>query len=319
MERLNPRIIIQGSYIKAYDCFPKKMEDNNPKEKAKRGDIKGFSRAARRRMLAQVAKMGKAVPIFLTVTYPNVWPRDPELWKTHLTKFLKRLLRLDPELAGLWRLEPQDRGAPHYHFLIYREGKRPFVCKDWIAKNWSEVLGEYASSDGLLAGTRIESIDSFRGAAFYCSKYCAKLPKGETHSEEWASAKKLWGVFNKSKLPEAKQHEMVLHSPMEQKAILFTMRDRFKKAFLSKLAKDNEKKGYNASDAMGMAIHEWKELKEESSYFGNTTTSYGSGEDFLDDYSKKITELELVLSDRANRNPNLKKLDNILERVASVL
>ena len=317
MEIPIPRLIIQGGLIKAKDCLTlMRKPHSNPKP---RGKVNGFSRAARRRMLEQCAKMGKAVPIFATLTYGEKWPDDPDTWKIHLKNFLKRLYALKPDYAGLWRLEPQKRGAPHFHLLIYREKGRPFVDKDWVAKAWHEVRGEWSDADSLKAGTRIESLNSHRGAAFYCAKYCAKLPEDEVHDPRWDRAKKLWGIFNKKCLPEAKQHEMVLHSGMEQKAILFTMRDMFKKSFLSRAAAKHEKDGFIAPEALHMAVEDWKECRANSEHFGNTTTTYGSAEEFLSNYSTKIAELEIFLADHQNRDPNLRRVEGILDRCGSMV
>lgn len=301
-----PRLVIQGNLILAKDVSPKR---GNP-EPVQRGNVKGFSKASRKRMIQQCAKMGKAIPVFLTLTYGKDYPSDPAEWKSHLATWGKRLVRLDSELSAIWRLEPQKRGAPHFHLLIYRsDGKKPFVCKDWIAKSWSSVLGEYSSSEHLKAGTRIESLRSSRGAAFYVAKYCAKLPEDDEFPPEWDRAGRLWGSFNKKKLPEAKQHEMILHSALEQKATLFTMKDAYKRAFLRSATVKYEKNGFE--DASERAENDWECAIRENEYLGNTTTFYGTAEDFLRDLSAKVGFMELILAAKQGREPDSTIIDSL--------
>ena len=265
-------------------------------------------------MIKLCAKMGGAIPIFLTLTYGKDYPVDPAEWKKHLANFNKRLFRLNPELSDIWRLEPQKRGAPHFHLLIYKsDGKKPFVCKDWIAKSWSSVLGEYSNDDHLKAGTRVESLKSSRGAAFYVAKYCAKLPEDDDFPEEWGRAGRLWGSGNKSKLPMAKQHEMILHSPLEQKATLFAMSDAFKRAFLSKVAAKYEKEdGCRADYAIHLAIEDYKEAQANNEHFGNTCTFFGDANVFLKHLTAKIAQCEMVIAKAQGRNPD----SNVIDRVA---
>ena len=263
-------------------------------------------------MIQLCAKMGRAVPIFLTLTYGKDWPSDPAEWKKHLANFNKRLFRLNPELSDIWRLEPQKRGAPHFHLLIYKsDGKKPFVCKDWIARAWSSVLGEYSNADHLKAGTRVESLKSSRGAAFYVAKYCAKLPEDDDFPEEWGRAGRLWGSGNKSKLPMAKQHEMILHSALEQKATLFTMHDAFKRAFLAKAAKKHESEGVDSQHALHLAIEDYKHAEMENPHFGNTGTFYGDATSFIKLLSSKIGHLECILSQHEGREPDSTVLDRL--------
>lgn len=170
---------------------------------SKRG-VATFSAPSRRRLLRLVASVnGAARPVFLTLTYGREWPRQPALWKVHLDRFLKRLTR--DGFSGFWKLEPQKRGAPHFHLLVY--GGR--VPKGWLARAWAEC-SEDESPDHLKAGTRVESILSSNGAMYYTAKYMGKgvEPKGD----EWARAGRWWGVFNRAKVPWAPKRVSSLSS-----------------------------------------------------------------------------------------------------------
>ena len=307
-----PRIVMQGRLNQAVDVSPSRGNPNPPK----RGKVKGFSKASRRRMIKTCARLGNAVPIFLTLTYGKRYPSDPKQWKRHLDTFGKRLVRYNPNLSAIWRLEPQKRGAPHYHLLIYQSnGKAPFVPKKWIAKAWSEVLGSYSDSKHLVAGTRIESLDSSRGAAFYVSKYCAKLPEDDDFPEEWKKAGRLWGIINKKSVPFADKYEMLLHSEKENHATLFAFKDLSKSSFLSKKAKSYEDSGVSKKYSLGLAVEDWKQRVDGNKHFGNTTTFFGSADRLIKEMSHKLCFLE----GKHNASRGLASLKAIATRYAACL
>jgi hypothetical protein len=234
------------------------------------------------------------VPV--TLTYPDLWSPDPVQWKSDLDAFLKRLLRLNPNFSAIWRLEPQERGAPHYHLLIYQKsGKRPFLPHEWVSKSWAKITNGNPESC-----SRVEALKSHRGGMFYAAKYCAKLGDGSL-PDGWEHVGKHWGKFNADCLPFPPQYEMLMHSAMEQAAALFAMADAYKAAFINSVAKENEGPGIDASTAHHIAECEWKAMKEENEYLGNTTAFFGSAEQFFDRMSRKMMELEFRLSKLTGR------------------
>jgi len=93
-----------------------------------RGEIKEFSKGARRRALRLVASLRRDIrPTFLTMTYPDLFNTDPRQWKRDLESFFKRVLRRWPAAVIFWKMEPKERKtgqnkgniAPHFHLLIY--------------------------------------------------------------------------------------------------------------------------------------------------------------------------------------------------------
>ena len=103
-------------------------ETGKATKSAKRGEIAEFSSASRRRMLELMAKIDrKAVPFFVTLTYPDSFPLYRSDYKRHLETFCNRLKRRWPDMAVLWKLEFQVRKsgrnkgklAPHYHLFVY--------------------------------------------------------------------------------------------------------------------------------------------------------------------------------------------------------
>lgn len=169
-----------------------------------RGEVGAFSKASRRRMLRKVAQVddsraGRAT--FVTLTMPGTWgrPATRELawlvyggaaaWKVALDTWLHRVGRRWPGVFGIWKLEPQERGAPHFHLLLWGV---PDGSAAWVARSWWEVVGSN-EPDHLAAGTRTEWLRSVNGTMFYCAKYCAK-PVSAHASHDWAHVGRWWGA-----------------------------------------------------------------------------------------------------------------------------
>lgn len=172
-----------------------------------RGKVEGFSYASRRRMIDMLNSLNReqsGLPIFLTLTYPNDWPGSPREWKKHLDTWLKRLRRTHPSVWGLWKLEPQRRGAPHYHLLLWGV---EHVSKEWLSLSWYEVVGS-GDLKHLLAGTRVESVRMWNGVKRYASKYLAK--RLEDLPEQWREGVgRWWGVVNRNGMNEHRQRHTV--------------------------------------------------------------------------------------------------------------
>lgn len=104
-----------------------------------RGQVTKFTRASRRRLLYKLAEVEKEnLPQFLTLTYPNEYP-EVEVAKKHFQQFIKRLKRKFPDLALFWKLEPQKRGAPHFHCLVW--GLPGWSALYIVACHWYQIAG----------------------------------------------------------------------------------------------------------------------------------------------------------------------------------
>ncbi len=164
----------------------------------KRGKVGGFSRAARRRLLEFLASLNREalafLPLFLTLTYPGEFTLDPAVWKRDLDVFLKRVRRAYPDAAVVWKLEPQKRGAPHYHLLVFGVEHIP---KSWLRQAWYEVVGS-GDEKHLWAGTRVERVKSWRGVMAYAAKYLGKV---ETVLDWPEYVGRWWGVSGRGLLP----------------------------------------------------------------------------------------------------------------------
>lgn len=168
-----------------------------------RGCVHGFSARSRGRMLRLLAMLRReSLPLFVTLTYPAVWSGDHREWKRNLHAFGEWLRRWSGGRASaVWKLELQDRSAPHFHLLVY--GTR-FLPYRLLARVWYRIVGS-GDVKHLLAGTSVEAIRSRRGVMSYASKrYMGK---------EWDSELALgrcWGVLNRSSLPLSERRRLFL-------------------------------------------------------------------------------------------------------------
>jgi hypothetical protein len=214
------RIVENGSLLELkcqrYERFGKMMVP-------KRGKIMDFTRKSRQRMQRKLCLIdeGRAgLPAFITLTYPEEYSAEWEVWKKHLNAFSHALVRKWPEVWGVWRLEFQQRGAPHYHFLLWDgpvvkmrevihmntgklmcvpipgdEDHRNQQVFEWMSNTWFRVV-KSGDPKHLLAGTRCEQVMTWGGVVHYASKYLAKLPDGEFCPVDFTG--RFWGVIQES-------------------------------------------------------------------------------------------------------------------------
>ena len=184
-----------------------------------RGSIKAYSRASRRRLLRKVAQLDRGVsPLFVTLTYPNAYPSDPEEWKRHLNSvWAKKLRRRHPKSGFIWRLEFQQRGAPHFHLLLYgvEEALRDF--QTWLSRSWYDSV---ASGDEkhLRAGTNAIQTTPGKGTMVYMAKEVGKT-KQAIAADYPEGIGRWWGVKYKDDLPWSDQKYRTITDPTANKII----------------------------------------------------------------------------------------------------
>jgi hypothetical protein len=170
-----------------------------------RDKVRGFSRASRRNLLLRLASINrrafrafKGRMIFVTLTYPHEYPEDPEVCKNHLKALRKRWQRKCGDCAAFWRLGIQQRGAWHFHLLLFVGPSIAPIGKlrRFISSSWYEVTGK-VSEGHLRAGTRVVAMKRWKEATSYVERYMAKpeeFPKG-------LETGRIWGVWNENLLP----------------------------------------------------------------------------------------------------------------------
>lgn len=197
----------QGKYVHV-QLSTKTYRTQHPN---KRGVITDFSGASRRRMFDLFHRLEiKQKAVFLTLTYGQEYP-DAKTAKNHLRAFLERVRRWvgNSPTAAIWRMEFQERGAPHFHIVFTG---LPYIAKEEIQRAWGEICNIQQPF------TRIEMIRSTRKLMNYVSKYIAKVnPPAdagdsgfnsptylhayqEKHGQEIG---RVWGIFQRQHLPLA--------------------------------------------------------------------------------------------------------------------
>lgn len=171
----------------------------------KRGRVEGFTRGARLRLMRTIGAIRTDAPLpdFVTLTYPEQFPSVQQA-KRDLKIYLQRLRRAFPQAGYIWKLEPQQRGAPHYHLLVWGCSTGRLLA--FTLKAWHEIAGNgdqkhYKFHAGLLPGSKpcVERVRSFRGVWSYASKYLGKT----FEVAEWGSAwtGRFWGVGGRECIP----------------------------------------------------------------------------------------------------------------------
>jgi len=209
----NVTIVAQGRVLEVEVDWPwRQGKLTGGKKDVPRGTISGFSAASRRRLLKHLMKVKWAENYnkFITLTYPKSYPATAES-KQHLRAFLERLRRKEPDAGAIWRLEFQQRGAPHFHIV---SPNLPYQNMRSIQASWGEIIG---------FDRPFTDIQSFKkgDVVKYLAKYAAKEKKSETkESVQICTSNKLkeeaapawtgrcWGVHNKPAMPYHTRHHI---------------------------------------------------------------------------------------------------------------
>lgn len=180
-----------------------------------RSRISNFSKASRKRMLEYMAKIRnykKAAAI--TLTYPGIWSPNAELWKRDLATFKKRLAYEYPEVFAIWRLEPQQRGAPHFHIMAFRYTGSLRKFRAWVKAAWFEIVNS-GDIKHLAAGTQVDRLKNQKHATWYLAQYTAKPEKWgyqflTSDGELLKNVGRHWGIHNRAAADDAAYGEYTL-------------------------------------------------------------------------------------------------------------
>jgi len=200
-----PTIEAQGSVLIVHDGVRLQSRRHNPA--STRGTITRFTAESRRRLIEKMARLhvDGVRTVFLTLTFSRV-PR-PDQAKAAFRRFEERIRRKFPKASAIWRMEPQERKAPHFHLLLFNF---PYLPHKVISRVWRKCTRERRSFVWI---KKIEG--GKRQCMYYISKYVAKReapreapsldPLAYLHVEgNWTGDPgRMWGVFNGHKLPFA--------------------------------------------------------------------------------------------------------------------
>lgn len=206
-----------------------------------RGQVTGFSQASRRRLLDLFnsfdrARIDPSHLRFVTLTYQHA-PDDPRACKTHLDTALKRFFRAFGPRALVWKVEPQRRGAPHFHLLVLMGPPRSVASEvTWWAEAWADVID---GSDAVvrvhkgLAGNGnrpcVEVVANWQAAGSYVGKYLGKpceLGDDDEAGSSWGFGR-AWGVRHRELLPVCwHEREIPGRASLKVRRVLVRMYER---------------------------------------------------------------------------------------------
>jgi hypothetical protein len=219
----------------------------------RRGEVYGFSSSSRRRMRAMLLtldlsgrteanKRAKlAMTYFVTLTYGRKYPQDWERFKRDIDTFRKRLDRkMPPGWSAIWKLEYQQRGAPHYHILLFLPQKlssewlRRFVRSSWVAiastgygytKKYVRKMRAVVDSGGVVPVYQKENQPG--RLLSYLLKYMSKETDRMIDSDGvYIQTGRSWGVWNKENLPRGQTYSLLALTLHDFKSLILAVRRR---------------------------------------------------------------------------------------------
>jgi hypothetical protein len=177
-----------------------------------RGKVSGFSKASRRRCTRAIQAIAWDFVVewyltaFVTLTFPKEYPSPAES-KVILHKFRKRVQR-EFNVSAVWKMEPQRRGAPHYHLLMtfwdhlrgesLWDGEAECSIPFRVLRMWVEAVG---SEDRKHRRYHLiehwaecfQWIESPKSIIRYLSKYVGK----QEESPDWVWPGRWWGMWGR--------------------------------------------------------------------------------------------------------------------------
>lgn len=174
----------------------------------KRGTVTSFSPAARLRLMRKLSRLRADKAVFMTLTYPERYP-SPKIAKQHLRAFLERFRRRWPKASAVWRIEPQKRGAPHFHLIWYN---LPYVHIATVRLWWAATIQEYM--DGETLQVNMKMCWNSRMVGRYISKYVAKVTDADYSAYDggcflddgaYLHVGRWWGLHNAQHMPWAER------------------------------------------------------------------------------------------------------------------
>lgn len=194
-----------------------------PPDPAPSREITEWSRKSRARMFRAYSELDygpllerSGIPAMITLTLPGDWlavAPDGKTFKKLVKKFRKRWERAwGQPVLGLWKLEFQKRGAPHFHlFTVVPDGRTAVgqQFREWLSATWAAVVAHPDPEERRkheLAGTGVDYAAGLRSRdprriSIYFSKhglYGAKEYQN-TVPPEWQGPGmgpgRFWGVW----------------------------------------------------------------------------------------------------------------------------
>ena len=171
--------------------------------KSPRGECRRYTAKSRKRQLIKFNSINEDAMVeagwgwqWITLTVPGDYPRDPKPHKRNLKAFEMRLRRLlgDDLKAMHWRLEFQQRGAPHWHLLMFTTRR---ITDAWARETWYEIV-DSGHPYHLTYGAKVDDLETWKHAAVYAAKYSTKIDHQDVPA--WWKGR-FWGWWKDENLP----------------------------------------------------------------------------------------------------------------------
>jgi hypothetical protein len=174
-----------------------------PPPGAKRGQVQGFSRSSRLRMLEWVNTIDREQirSIFfvtMTVTRGTAdWQQIEQYRKKHELRFRRKWGHL--RYFIIWKKELHKSGTPHLHYLVFWLDREPHLVQEfrpWNDGAWAESVGGEHVEQHRKTACSSEMMQSWNGVASYTTKYLSKDQEGV-----FGDTGRIWGIVNRRHVP----------------------------------------------------------------------------------------------------------------------
>ncbi len=210
--RVFGRVEVTGDVVKFRTTFADSIRTWDHK----RGSVKGFSAAARKRMLEFVHSLDWAmipVGLFISLTYPDEvgFPGHKIRKQQRYVFFRSMENHLHREVGALWRIEWKTRltGSrrgcvlPHFHMIVPNVS---FISMHRIRDWWRQAIGHV----GPHLCTDVKRLNDKRHHHVYIAKYCAKAPDPSLDSLTKGNIDgRHWGLHRPALIP---RHETTVYA-----------------------------------------------------------------------------------------------------------
>lgn len=220
-----------------------------------RGDVVGFSRASRKRMIEFMAKVrDQGDMYFVTMTYDDwSWLKKADAHQDDFEAFRHRFERAFPNWKALWRVEVKERlsgdligsRVPHFHLLIWTgrndddETKRSNTAglQAWGVRAWGEIL-QTENLHFSHYGFHVSPVRNRKHAYSYVSKYIGK------RDDDDIACGRRWGRIGRFDTSHSETITLTEDEAVNLRRLIKRWLRNKSRAFSSKFAKYPVAKGY---------------------------------------------------------------------------
>lgn len=215
----------------------KHIDHSRVKIRGNRGAIKALSPDARKRFKLHLRNIREgSLNLFVTLTYGAEYPTDGKIVKKHL-KSMRDWMAKQGVSKGVWFLEFQKRGAPHFHFFV--EANHSLTSLK-VATAWARRIKNYLPTEesrrkliavhqGQVKNGRpcVEPVKKPHALSYYGTKYATKSHQKEV-PDEYQNVGRFWGYWGDAKPSFQVNVYRGLYTVQALKSLLVAWRFRWK-------------------------------------------------------------------------------------------